>query len=188
MEEFTEDNLLDDVFLEEMDFSSLFDFSGLNDLPHLEPPAGEKYLVFSLDEKLYGIDSKRVAEVTEALPITALPNIPEWLAGIANWRGEIISIINLRKLWEKKTPSPAKTRLIIFHPAKNDSAIAFLVDRINEIVTLSGKDINFSASDFENSYPTFFGKADYRSQPLYLLDTEQIFSSLNVKATNPAAV
>lgn len=185
MDEFTEDNLFDEVLLDEMDFSSLLDLPNLTDpmllKPKYEPSVGEKYLVFHIDEEIYGINSKRVAEVTGNMGVTPLPGVPEWVAGIANWRGDIISVVDLRKLWEKKSKSPKKSRLIILHPNKNDSAIAFVVDKLSEIVTLSVKDINFSAADFTDSYPTFFAKADYKSQSLYLLDIDKILSSLDVK-------
>lgn len=185
MDEFAEDNLFDEVLLDEMDFSSLLDLPNLTDpmllKPKYEPPVGEKYLVFHIDDEIYGINSKRVAEVTANVGVTPLPSVPDWIAGIANWRGDIISVVDLRKLWEKKSKSPKKSRLIILHPNKNDSAIAFVVDKLSEIVTLSVKDINFSAADFTDSYPTFFAKADYKSQSLYLLDIDKILSSLDVK-------
>lgn len=180
-----EDNLPEDILLDEIDFSSLLDLPNLNDPSILnskyQPPVGDKYIVFHLDDKIYGINSKSVAEVTASLPVTPLPGVPEWVSGIANLRGDIISVIDLRKLWQKTTQPPLKTRFIVFHSAKNDSAIAFIVDKLSEIVTLSDKEINFSAADFTDSFPTFFGKADFKSQPLFLLEIDKILSSLNVK-------
>jgi purine-binding chemotaxis protein CheW len=177
----TDDQLTDELWLDEVEFSSLVEFPGLNDLKPSYQPAGEKFIVFHLDDNVYGINSKSVAEVTGSLPVTPLPGVPEWLSGVANLRGDLISIIDLRKLWKKNTPTPLKTRLIVFHSAKNDTPVAFRVDRLSEIVTLSDKEINFSAADFTDSFPTFFGKADFRSQPLFLLDIDKILSSLNVK-------
>lgn len=192
MDNLIEDNLFDDVLFEEIDFSSLLDLPSLNNPALLnskyKPPIGEKYVVFHLDDKIYGINSKRVAEVTASLPITPLPGVPDWVAGIANFRGDIISVINLRKLWQKKSQTPSKTRFIIFHSAKNDSAIAFVVDKLSEIVTLSDKEINFSAADFTDSFPTFFGKADFKSQALFLLDIDKILSSLNVKDSKAVGI
>lgn len=192
MDNLIEDNLFDDVLLEEIDFSSLLELPSLNNPALLnskyQPPVGEKYLVFHLDDKIYGINSKRVAEVTAALPVTPLPGVPDWVAGIASLRGDIISIIDLRKLWQKNTEPPLKNRFIVFHSAKNDSAIAFMVDKLNEIVTLSDKEINFSAADFTDSFPTFFGKADFKSQSFFLLDIDKILSSLNVKDSKSVGV
>jgi purine-binding chemotaxis protein CheW len=177
----TDDHLLDEAWLDEIDFSSLVELPNLKDPKFHPQPSGEKYIIFYLDDKIYGINSKSVAEVTTSLPVTPLPGVPEWVAGIANLRGDLISIIDLRRLWNKDTQTPLKNRLIVFRSAKNDSPIAFLVDNLNEIVTLSDKDINFSAADFTDSFPTSFGKADFKSQPLFLLDIDKILSSLNVK-------
>lgn len=188
MDNSNQDILADEILLEtqdemdEIDFASLLDLS--NPLQFLAQKnkisEGEKYVVFHLDEKQYAINSKDVAEVTPSLPITTLPNVPDWFLGIANLRGEIISVVDLRKLWKKETTPPAKTRLIVFHSAKHETSIAFVVDKLNEIVTLSAKDINFSAADFEDSFPTFFGRSEFKSQPLFLLDVDNILSSLSL--------
>lgn len=184
------DNILEEIFADEKREFAEIDFSSLLDFPSLLPPAlsknrakistGEKYIVFHLDEKLFGIRSDSVLEVVPALPVTPLPNIPDWLSGIANLRGTIISVVDLRKLWGKPTFTPQKSRLIVFRAAKNDTSIAFVVDKVSEIVTISTDEIHFSAADFEHSFPTFFGKANFKSQPLFLLDIDKILSSLTL--------
>ena len=184
-----EDTVLDESFLEdrpdfaEIDFSSLLDLPGLNATlnQNQKGAEGEKYIVFQLDEKLYGISSKSVSEVATTLPVTALPNVPEWVLGVANLRGDVISILDLRKLWGKNTANPPKQRLLIFHSAPNDAPIALVVDRVNEMISISQKEINFSAEDFTASHPTFFGRAEFKSQPLFLLDIDKMLSSLSVE-------
>ena len=109
-----------------------------------------------------------------------LPNVPEWLLGMANLRGDLISVIDLRKLWKQNTETPNRTRFIIIHSPKHETSIAFVVDKLNEIVTLSAKEINFSAADFGTSYPTFFGKAEFKSQPLFLLEIDKLLATLNM--------
>jgi chemotaxis signal transduction protein len=87
-------------------------------------------------------------------------------------------------------PSPAasaaqKNKLLVLRSEKDQqSAVAFVVDKLSEIVTLTAKEIEFSAADFESSFPTFFGRAAYKSQTLYLLDAENLFSSLSVAGTD----
>ncbi|MEK7723803.1 MAG: chemotaxis protein CheW [Acidobacteriota bacterium] len=187
-----EDSILDESFLEEkndfaeIDFSSLLDLPGLNVALNQNQKGleGEKYIVFQLDEKFYGISSKSVSEVAATLPVTSLPNVPEWVSGIANLRGDVISVVDLRKLWGKHTESPPKQRLLIFHSAPNDSPIAIVVDRVNEMISITQKEINFSAEDFTASFPTFFGRAEFKSQPLFLLDIDKMLSSLSVEKSN----
>lgn len=193
MNKLPQDNILDDEFLNEkqeiadIDFSSLLDLSNLSSSVFSpEKPKvteGEKYIVFHLDEKTYGIPSTQVSEVLGSLPVTPLPNVPDWLLGIANLRGDIITVVDLRKLWKKSSESPLKTRLIVFQPNKNDTPIAFVVDKLSEIITLSAQEINFSAADFEDSFPTFFGKADFKSNTLFLLDINNILSTLTLESS-----
>ena len=168
----------------EIDFSSLLDFPMLSPsvLPKTEikPTTGEKYIVFHLNEKLYGIRTDKILEIAASLPITPIPNINDWFMGIANLRGMLISVVNLRKLWKKPTQISQKSKLIIFQAAENDISIAFMVDKVSEIVTIPANEINFSASDFEHSFPTFFGKTAFKSQPLFLLDIDKILSTLKL--------
>lgn len=181
MNKLSKDHLLDDEWLDDIDFASLVKIPDLKEPPPQPNPIGDKYVIFHLDDKIYGINSKNVAEVTGSLPVTPLPGVPEWVSGIASLRGDLISVIDLRKLWKKDTTPPQKTRLIVFHPGKNDSPVAFIVDKLSEIVTLTDKEIKFSAEDFTDSFPTIFGRSDFRSQPLFLLDINKILTSLNIR-------
>jgi purine-binding chemotaxis protein CheW len=178
MQDFNPQNLAD------IDFSSLLDLPEANSIFSEDKPIqayGEKYVVFALDEELYAVHSNLAAEVLSPLPITPLPGVPEWLSGVANLRGEIISIVDLRKFWKKKSfETPQKNKLIVLRSAKDDTKIAFVVDRLCEIVTLAPQDIKFSAADFENSFPTLYGKAEHESSTLLLFDAENLLSSLTL--------
>ncbi len=161
----------------------LFDLSSLN-LPHLTDSFfferqtanadDEKFLVFLLDDELFAVSAKQVTEVLRPIPVTPLPNSPAWLAGIANLRGEIISVLNISKLCNKKSSAAsAKSKFVILKTKNSGSAIAFPVDRLSEIITLTKEDIQ-PAEDF-----CFFGKAVHKTDCVNLLDTEKLFSSLS---------
>lgn len=189
----TADQNKNDSFAKEREEFAEIDFSSLLDFPMLSPSAatktetkplpGEKYIVFHLDEKLYGIRTDKILEIAATLPITPIPNINDWFMGITNLRGMLISVVNLRKLWKKPAQINQKSKLIIFQAAENDISVAFMVDKVSEIVTIQTGEINFSASDFEHSFPTFFGKTQLRSQPLFLLDINKILATLRLDGT-----
>lgn len=181
----------DDLFAEEKRELAEIDFSSLLDFAFATQPAQtpnnfqqqktEKYVVFLLDEKLYGISSESVLEIISAIPVTPLPNVENWLAGIANLRGTIISVVDLRKLWGKPAYRAAKPRMIVLNPVKNDAPMALLVDKVGEVALISNGEIDCSANDFQNSFPTFFGKAEHNGVTLSLIDTNQLFASLTAK-------
>lgn len=57
---------------------------------------GERHIAFLLDGATYCVPIDNVLEAGNAPPVTPLPGIPVWLKGIANWRGDIVSVVDLR--------------------------------------------------------------------------------------------
>lgn len=56
-------------------------------------------LLFSLSNEIYAIKSSFISEVVFIKEITPLPNTPDFLLGIINVRGRIISVVDLRKFF-----------------------------------------------------------------------------------------
>lgn len=52
---------------------------------------------FKLEGELFGVDILMVQEIIKQVPITAIPDAPDFIAGVINLRGRIIPIIDLRK-------------------------------------------------------------------------------------------
>lgn len=166
----------------EIDFSS-FDFTNLANsfLPDeiKSKSIGEKYLVFFLGEELYAVATSQISEVAPPLPITPLPNAPDWLMGIANLRNEIISVVFLPKLLNNSKVANAapKSKLVVLRSPDSASYVAFTADRLSEIISLQTREIKFESD--ENS-PFTIGKAVHLSNSLTLIDTEKVLSSLTV--------
>lgn len=141
---------------------------------HIE---GKKYIVFMLKETYFAIVSNSVSEVVRPLPYTSLPNFPNWFLGIANLRGDIISIVDLQMFWNLKQSDSRKSKLIVLRSDNSDSFIAFKVDKLREIVTISDKDIQECE---ENEIPHLTGKVTYNSHDIHIIDIEDILSSISL--------
>jgi len=160
----------------------LFDLSSLNLLDLTESFSSnkqtansddEKFVVFFLDDEIFAIPARAVAEVVRPLPFTPLPNSPAWLSGIANLRGTIISVFNLSKIFQKNSaPASLKNKLIVLKPTTFATSLAFPVDRLSEMITVAKKDIQ----PIEDA--RFFGKTTRETGSVKLLDTDKLFSSL----------
>jgi purine-binding chemotaxis protein CheW len=140
---------------------------------------GEKFIVFVLNEIQYAIPSNSVSEVIRQLNLTPLYNVPEWFLGIANLRGDIISVVDLQKLWKQENPTlySAKTKLIVLRCEDSDSLIAFKVDKLREIVTLSNEAVQ---PPTDNDSPFLIGRAEHNSGVINLLDVENVLCSLKL--------
>jgi purine-binding chemotaxis protein CheW len=79
-------------------------------------PAAESTdaIVVRLGSGKFAIELASVAEVGRTPAITRVPGLPLWLAGVANWRGRILPILDLRSLLGADTaPVDAKGRLVV---------------------------------------------------------------------------
>ena len=50
-----------------------------------------KYLTFSLDEEEYGIGILKIKEIIGMMPITTVPQTPEFVKGVINLRGKVMT-------------------------------------------------------------------------------------------------
>lgn len=137
---------------------------------------GEKFVVFSLNEKLFAVPSEKIAEVTHPLSVAPLPGTPDWFLGLANLRGGVIAVLNLKKLW-KDTHSAIseKAKLIVLRSRDSETVLAFPVDKLNEIVTLFDSEI---ISNRKKDRGQFYGVVNRGSDTLLLVDIDHLRASL----------
>ncbi|WP_439630302.1 chemotaxis protein CheW [Gemmata sp.] len=57
--------------------------------------SGERHLVVRAAHASLALPLCHVRDVLRPLPLTPLPGVPEWVAGVANVRGEVVTVIDL---------------------------------------------------------------------------------------------
>jgi len=55
-----------------------------------------QYVVFQLEDELYGVDILQVRGIEKMLPLTRVPNAPSFVKGVCNLRGSVIPVIDLK--------------------------------------------------------------------------------------------
>lgn len=86
----------------------------------------------------FGVDLTSVAEVGRVPAITRVPGVPDWLTGVANWRGRILPVLDLRPLvGGEPAPLTAQARLLVV--AAHEMSVGLLVDRVDGIDALAGQ-------------------------------------------------
>ena len=82
----------------------------------LEPPAAgtADLVVVRLGQGRVAADLSAVAEVGRVPALTRVPGVPRWLAGVANWRGRLLPVLDLRPLLGvDPTPWGPRARLVV---------------------------------------------------------------------------
>ena len=71
-------------------------------------------VLLRLGEARYAVDMAAVAEVVPVPPTTRVPDQPPWLAGVANWRGRVLPVIDVRLLLGvQAVPLASSARLVV---------------------------------------------------------------------------
>ena len=99
-----------------------------------------EFVIFYLDEQLYGVDIQSVQIIERVKSIQRVPKAPRCVQGIMNLRGEIIPLINLRELFGlDPIEYGEETRIIIIK--LEDTMTGIIVDSVREVVELSEEQI-----------------------------------------------
>lgn len=100
----------------------------------------EDVLLFSLGEESYGVRIGQVREIYNEYAITPIPCVPDFIVGVINIRGEIVSVTDLSKLMgaggAAATASEGEQPLVIV-VAEGPVCTALMVDAIGAIVQIA---------------------------------------------------
>ncbi len=146
------------------------------------------YIRFMLDDILMAVPLSTALEIGRQPRITQLPNLPAWVLGVSNIRGEIISIVDLKAFFSMARPGLKRNqRFIIIHNAEMKTGI--MVDRIIGIYTPERIDTGtriqlYRAADAEKMAWTAYvsGVVSLEDTVMNILDTDRLLSCPNLNA------
>ncbi len=132
-------------------------------------------VIFNLGDEKYGVETSQVKEIIKVEEITSIPNAPDYVEGVINLRGQITTIINLRRRFGMEPkPIDNDTRIIVFE--HKGSTIGMMVDTVTEVRYLAKKDIeelpNIVTNRSESKFLTGVGKLP--DGLLILVDLEKV--------------
>lgn len=136
-----------------------------------------KMVAFSLAGKDYSIDIMKVREISKANRFTYVPNSLPYVKGVYNLRGDIISIIDLRTLFNLptvKSRADQSDEIIILR--LDDYLLGVIVDSIDKVVGISSLTIQPPHPIFGDINIKFIQGVVEKDDRLYIiLDVESIF-------------
>lgn len=97
---------------------------------------------FVLAGELFGVDILMVQEIIKEIPVTGIPDSPDFIEGVINLRGNIIPVIDLHKrlnmqALSKERPQDAWTIILNI----GGRVTGFLVDRVTRVMKVPEKAI-----------------------------------------------
>jgi purine-binding chemotaxis protein CheW len=99
-----------------------------------EEEAGQQMevVLVSLGGELYGLEIQYVSAVSPRESVTRVPRLPEWVTGVTNFRGQILSVIDLRQ-YLGLPPGPDTPEGSFVYVETPKMQIIFLVDDVSSV-------------------------------------------------------
>jgi len=97
-----------------------------------------RVMAFRIGDETYAIPAASVFSVSKSVPITPVPCVPGFVAGITNLRGHIRSVVDLVKFLGLKTDIKPDYVVVAQY---EDIEVAFLVTGLDEVTDIAIKDI-----------------------------------------------
>jgi chemotaxis signal transduction protein len=137
--------------------------------------AAEGAVVVRLGGTRYGIPMESVAEVGRMPRLTRVPGVPDWMAGVANFRGRILPVVDLRPLLDAAQVSPGTAaRLLVL--SKDGTGLGLLTEGVEGTAEIDPDSIVPPPGTLSAEATALLaGQITDRRGPLALLDVTAVF-------------
>ena len=150
-----------------------------------------KYFTFTLADEEYGIGILKIKEIIGMMPITTVPQTPEFVKGVINLRGKVIPVMDLRlRFGMEAIDYNDRTCIIVveIEGAAGTIQIGLVVDTVSEVLNINSEDIE-KAPTFGAKLNTDYilGMAKMEGGVKILLDIDQVISEEEIGMIEEAA-
>jgi len=137
----------------------------------------EPFVIFRLGDEEFGVDVTNIREITKITTITRVPHTPDFIEGLINLRGSLVTVINLRKRFISEPKKiDVDSRIIIAE--LEDKPVGILVDAAGEVLRIPVSDIEATpemvTTEISKEYLKGVGKIGDRL--IILLDLKRVLT------------
>lgn len=108
---------------------------------------GLPFITFRMGKELYGFPIEHVKEVVRNLPITRVPRSPDYMCGVINLRGGVVTVVDLaNRFGLSPVANPDTAYVIVVEVAHEDAVylVGLRVDQVQEVVRIQPDELDAS--------------------------------------------
>ncbi|GGO67448.1 chemotaxis protein CheW [Bowmanella pacifica] len=135
-----------------------------------------QWVTFRLGEETYGINVMQVQEVLRYSEIAPVPGAPDYVLGIINLRGNVVTVIDTRARFGLEANDVTdNTRIVIIE--SEQQVVGILVDSVAEVVYLKSSEIDSAPNvGTEESAKFIQGVSNRDGELLILVDLNKLLT------------
>ena len=143
---------------------------------------------FRIGSETFGVPISMVREIVRVPAITAVPNAPDYIEGVINLRGKIISVVDLRKRFGEKDVQPTKKNRIVVVEL-NERSVGLLVNSASEVLKIPPSEIEAPHDLFQDGEVDYVtGVAKLKGRLVILLDLNKVIRRSELRRLDELAV
>lgn len=148
--------------------------------------AGTQYVVFSINQQIFGIEIFKIKEVLSYRKITSLPQVEKFVRGIINLRGAVIPVFDLREKFNLPAKEYTKFHVIIVVEIAG-RIMGVIVDEISDVLEILPEEFQTTGnlpSNLRREYLKGVGKK--QDEMIILLDMDRLLSPEELELVDAA--
>jgi len=134
-------------------------------------------ITFGVQNQLFGVDIMAIREIRAWSPVTRLPRVPDYVAGVVNLRGAVLPVVDLavRLGWPATQTTPRNPIIVTEFEGQSRGLI---VHDVNDIVSIAAEELQQPDSVREDAITNFLqGIAPLGEDMVMVLDLASLIAS-----------
>lgn len=143
---------------------------------------------FQVGRETYGVRIASLHEIVRVTEITAVPDAPDYIEGVINLRGKIVSVIDLRKRFGEKqiVANPKKNRILVVET--HGRLTGLIVDSASDVLKIPADDVEPPPAVFQDGgLNCVTGLGKYKDRLIVLLDMNKLLQHSNSQREQKSA-
>jgi purine-binding chemotaxis protein CheW len=142
------------------------------------------YLSFIVCDELFAVNVTKVLEVLQKQHVTKVPNVPTFIKGIINFRGEVVPVFESRVKFNLPDRAEDSSYVVIVLDLAGTGEIlriGAVVDKVKDVINIDDNDIK-PVPKMSNEFNSEFLQGIYKlnNEFVLLLDVEKVFSAAEI--------
>ncbi|MDD3223539.1 MAG: chemotaxis protein CheW [Clostridium sp.] len=131
-------------------------------------------VIFKLKDEQFAVETSRVQTISEAMTVTKVPNAPEYVKGLINLRGSVLSLLDLNLLLNKGKSEDKKDSSTIILKLE-DELVGVAVDQVDEVLDIDENIIEKSDSEDKKTYEK--GVINFQNRLVTFIDIDKLVTN-----------
>jgi purine-binding chemotaxis protein CheW len=130
-------------------------------------------VVFKVNEEQFAVEAAKVQSINDMMEITKVPKSAEYIKGLINLRGTIISLLDINLLLNIEKAEGSQENIIILN--LKDESVGVTVDQVDEVLEIEEDLVELVETDRNKAY--IKGVINFKDRIITLIDIAKLIEN-----------